>query len=183
MATINHWWQQIRLIVAVLMLLAVAGFVGAQWQQRTDANERMQLVNRFPKVRADAAASATEAANAKSAVEISGLKSENQALRDSQELLAKSVADTHEIAAYTLRFLGDRAQKTDARQAALMKQSRETTQKLDVVVQKTAVVEQTAKVAAAQSAEAASTVKEVRKDLRTATQPPLPAKPWVGGRN
>jgi hypothetical protein len=181
-AKLNHWWQQVKLPVAVGLLVIVAGFLGAQWQQRIDSEERSVLIDRFPKARAAAAASATEAADAKYAAQIKGLEGENAALRSSQALIAKSVADTHEIAAYTLRFLGDRARVTDARQATLIKKANEAALAATAAAQKTEVVEQKINVATAAATAAASTAKAVDKKLETAVQPPQPAQPWIGNR-
>ncbi|AET90691.1 hypothetical protein BYI23_B000840 [Burkholderia sp. YI23] len=101
-----------------------------------------------------------------------------QALSD----IRAQMEDTHEVVAYTLRFLGDRAKLTDARQAALIKQARQAAAAATVAAQKTEAVEQKVTVATAKAVEAASTAKAVDKKLDTAVQPPLQAQPWAGTR-
>lgn len=166
-------------ILLIMLSIFFAGMAVMYWINRA---ERMQLVNRFPQARATAAASATEAADAKYATQIASLKSENATLKQSQELIAKSVADTNQIASYTLRFLGDRAKLTDARQAALIKQTKQAAEAATVAAQKTEAVEQKVNVAASKADEAASTAKAVDKKLDTAVHPALPPQPWAGNR-
>ena len=178
MARINHWWQQIKLLVAVAMLAAVAGFIGAQWQQRVDANERAVLIDRFPIVRAQERAACTREFTA----QINGLTAVNERGAEDLAAMKQSIADTNQIVAYTLRFLGDRARLTDARQAAMIQQARQAAIAANVAAQKTEVVEQKVTVATAKAVEAASTAKAVDKKLDSAIQPPLPAQPWAGTR-
>jgi len=177
-ARINHWWQQIKLLVAVAMLILVAGFVGAQWQQRADSDERAVLIDRFPKVRAEERAACTREFTA----QIDGLKAVNERGAADLAAMKQSIADTNQIVAYTLRFLGDRARLTDARQAALIKQARAAAAAASVAAEKTEVVEQKVSVATAKAVEAASTAKAVDKKLDNAVQPMLPAQPWAGTR-
>lgn len=178
MAKINHWWMQVKLLVAVGMLIIVAGFAGAQWQQRADAEERAVLINRFPVVRADE----RKACEREFTTKVSGLESMNQQATQALLDLRSQMEDTHEVVAYTLRFLGDRAKITDARQAALIKQARQAAAAATVAAQKTDAVEAKVTVATAKAVEAASTARAVDKKLETAVQPPLPAQPWAGTR-
>lgn len=178
MARINHWWQQVKLLVAVAMLAAVAGFIGAQWQQRVDSNERTVLLDRFPKVRAEERAACTREFAAK----VEGLERVNQRGADDLAAMKQSIDATNQIVAYTLRFLGDRARLTDARQAALIKQARAAAVAANVAAQKTEAVEQKVNVATAKATEAASTAKAVDKKLDTAVQPPKSPQPWAGNR-
>jgi hypothetical protein len=177
-ARLNHWWQQSKLLVAVGLLVLVAGFLGAQWQQRVDADERAVLIGRFPKVRAEERAACTREFTAK----IEGLERVNQRGADDLAAMKQSIADTNQIVAYTLRFLGDRARLTDARQTALIKQARQAAVAASVAAQKTEVVEQKVAVATAKATEAASTAKAVDKKLDSAVQLPKPALPWAGNR-
>jgi hypothetical protein len=176
-ATINHWWRQIKLLVAVAMLILVAGFAGAQWQSRADSEERATLIARFPIVKEQERAACTREFTAK----IDGLELVNKQGGESLAALKAQMQDMHEIVAYTLRYLGDRAKLNDARQAAIIKQAREAATAANAAAQKTDVVEQKVNVATAKAVEAASTAKAVDKKLETAVQPPLPPQPWMGG--
>ena len=178
MARINHWWQQVKLLVAVGLLVLVAGFFGAQWQQRVDADERALLIDRFPKVRAEERAACTREFTA----QIEGMKAVNERGAADLAAMKQSIADTNQIVAYTLRFLGDRAKLTDARQAAVIKQARAAAAAASVAAQKTEVVEQKVSIATAKAVEAASTAKAVDKKLDRAVQPQLPAQPWAGNK-
>lgn len=179
---ISKAYKRFAGLFAILLIGVAVFFAGMATMYWINRGERMQLLGRFPAARATAAASATEAADAKYAVEIAGLKSENETLRQSQELIAKSVADTNSIAAYTLRFLGDRAKVTDARTATVLKQTREAAAAASAAAAKTEVVEQKVTVAVVKADEAASTAKAVDKKLDTAVHPALPAQPWAGNR-
>jgi Tfp pilus assembly protein PilO len=163
-ATINHWWRQIKLLVAVAMLILVAGFAGAQWQSRADSEERATLIARFPIVKEQERAACTREFTAK----IDGLELVNKQGGESLAALKAQMQDMHEIVAYTLRYLGDRAKLNDARQAAIIKQAREAATAANAAAQKTDVVEQKVNVATAKAVE-------------TAVQPPLPPQPWMGG--
>lgn len=181
---IRRAWQRFAGLASILLIMVSLFFAGMAVMYWIDRNERMQIMGRFPAARAAAAASATEAADAKYSAEISGLRAQNESLKESQALIAKSVADTNEIAAYTLRFLGDRAKINDARQAALIKQAKEAANAASVAAQRTEVVEQKVTVAANKADEAASTAKAVDKKLETATHPTavVPPTPWAGSR-
>lgn len=181
---IKRAWQRFAGLASILLIMVSLFFAGMAVMYWIDRNERMQIMGRFPAARAAAAASATEAAEAKSAIEISSLKAQNSSLRESQRLIAQSVDETHELAAYTLRFLGDRAKINDAHQAALIKQAKEAAVAATVAAKKTEVVEQKVTVAASKADEAASTAKAVDKKLDTATHPTavVPPTPWAGSR-
>jgi hypothetical protein len=160
------------------LLLSVAGFVGAQWQQRLDAEERANLVARFPIVKEQERAACTREFTAK----VDGLERVNKQATDDLAAMKQSIGDTNQIVAYTLRWLGDRAKLNDARQAVIIKQAREAAVAANAAAQKTEVVEQKVNVATAKAVEAASTAKAVDKKLETAVQPPQPAQPWIGNR-
>ncbi len=178
MAKLNHWWRQAKLLVAVVLLVLVAGFVGAQWQSRTDADERAALLNRFPIVRKQE----REACVREFSAQMAGLKALNEQGTRALDDIRLLITDTHDVAQYTLRFLGDRAKLTDARQAALIKQTRQAAAAATAAAQKTELVEQKVTVATAKAVEAATTAKAVDKKLDSAVQPPLPAQPWAGTR-
>lgn len=178
MARLKQWWIEVKLPVAVGLLAIVAGFVGAQWQQRADARERSLLLKRFPIVREQERKACEREFSAK----VDGLEKLSDqgahALADVHQL----VQDTHALAEYILRFLGDRAKVNDARQAVLIKQAKQATTAATTAAQKSAVVEQNVAIAAAKAVEAASTAKAVDRKLDTAVRPALPAQPWAGDR-
>ncbi|WP_250512714.1 hypothetical protein [Caballeronia sp. INDeC2] len=180
MPNLSQWWRASKLLIAVCLLVLVAGFAGAQWQSRADADERAVLLDRFPKVRAEERAACTREFTA----QINGLKAVNEQGASDLAAMKQSIDDTNRIVAYTLRFLGDRAKVTDARQAALIKQARQAAAAATVAAQKTEVVEQKVAVAATKADEAASAVKSVDKKLETATHPTaaVPPTPWAGSR-
>lgn len=156
-----------KLVVMVLLLASVAGFCGAQWQQRSDAQERATLISRFPIVRADE----RRACEREFAGQIAGYKD-----------LKTQMDETHELAAYTLRFLGDRARINDERQSTIIRQARDAAAAAAVAAKKTEVVEQKVNVATASAAEAASAARAVGKKLDSAVQPARSAQPWIGNR-
>lgn len=178
MAKINHWWRQAKLLVAVTLLILVAGFAGAQWQQRSDAEERATLISRFPVVRADE----RRACEREFGSQIAGLQRLNEQGSRALADLRGQMDETHEVVAYTLRYLGDRAHINDKRQAEIIAQARKAATAANVAVQKTEVVAQQVNVATAKAVEAASTAKAVDKKLDTAVQPPQPPQPWAGNR-
>ncbi len=162
----------------VLLLASVAGFIGAQWQQRADAEERATLIARFPVVRADE----RKACEREFFGEIAGLQRLNQQGTQALADIRAQMEETHELAAYTLRFLGDRAKINDARQNTIIKQARDAAAAASAAAKKSEVVEQKINVATATAAEAASTAKAVDRKLDNAVQPARPAQPWIGNR-
>jgi chromosome segregation ATPase len=134
--------------------------------------ERKALSDRIKDIRKEEYAAGV----ASSTAEIAALKKQ---IDDAGDIKAM-VSDAHEIVAYTLRFLGKRAEITDARNAALLKQSKtaaaaavEAKQSLDKVDKK--LTEQAVKVDAA-----ASAVQNVEKKLAPLPAPPQPSKGWFG---
>ncbi|SAK71358.1 hypothetical protein AWB80_03811 [Caballeronia pedi] len=178
MPNLSQWWRASKLLIAVGLLVLVAGFAGAQWQSRADADERAALLDRFPIVRKQE----REACVREFSAQVSGLKALNEQGAKALDDIRAQMEDTHEVVAYTLRFLGDRAKLTDARQAALIKQARQAAAAATAAAQKTEVVEQKVSVATAKATEAATTAKAVDKKLESAVQPPLPVQPWAGNR-
>ena len=168
-------------IITLGAIGAIAGFIASgyalgQWSGResvSQANaERQALIARFPIVRKES----YDAGVASSAAKIAALQKQ---IDDAGDIKAM-VADAHEIVAYTLRFLGKRAEIADARTAALLKQSKtaaaaavEAKQSLDKVDKK--LTEQAVKVDAA-----ASAVQNVEKKLAPPPAPAQPSKGWFG---
>lgn len=186
----NYWdrrkelWPTVKPFAAVGLLLVVAGFAGAQWQSRLDGDERAALIDRFPKVRAEAAANATQACQATFAAKMEGLSASNRQYADDMTSLKGLMQTTNDLAAYTLRFLGDRAKVADQHSAAVLKQTREATAAAVDAAQKIAPLEQKVNVAVAKVDAAASGVKSLDKKFETATRPTaaVPAQPWIGNR-
>lgn len=175
-------------IVVFAALGSIAGFSAGgyalgQWSARdaiSQANkekdqaneERKALIARFPVVRKES----YDAGAAASAAKIASLQKQIEDFGDMKAM----VADAHEIVAYTLRFLGKRAEISDRRTAELLKQTRaatanavDTKQVLEKVDKK--ITEQAAKVDAA-----ASAVQQVEKKLAPPPAPPQQSKGWFG---
>lgn len=173
-------WQRFAGLGAILFIAVSVFLAGMALMYWIGRNERMQLVDRIPQVRKNAEAAAAERYKS----EIAGLKSENATLNKSMDLIAKSVGDTHDIAAYTLRFLGDRARLTDQRNAAMMKQTKVAADAAVDAKQTAEKVDQKVNVAVVKADEAASTAKAVDKKLETATNRTalVPPTPWAGNR-
>ncbi|MDR5784052.1 hypothetical protein QCE63_32040 [Caballeronia sp. LZ065] len=177
-----RWWVLGICIIGGLAGVAAFGFFIGQWGMAVDrsewAKERAGYIKRFPEVR-------TETRNACVAEyegKVQQLQQQNQQNAQALSDLRSLITDTHDVAQYTLRFLGDRAKLTDARQATLIKQTREAAAAATVAAAKTEVVEQKVNVAASKADEAAITAKAVDKKLETAVHPALPAQPWIGNR-
>lgn len=153
--------------------LAARSAVAQANNEKDEANkERKALIARFPIVRKESYDAGAASANAK-------IASMQKQIDDFGDMKAM-VADAHEIVAYTLRFLGKRAEIADARTAALLKQSKtataaavETKQSLEKVDKK--LTEQAVKVDAA-----ASAVQNVEKKLAPPPAPAQPSKGWFG---
>lgn len=182
----NYWkcrdqiWTAAKPFVAISLLLVVAGFAGAQWQSILDSDERRALVERFPKVRKEAAAAATQACQAMFTAQITGLTGSNKQYAEDMQDLKVLMQTTNDLAAYTLRFLGARAKVADQHSAAMLKQTKEATAAAVDAAQKIAPLEQKVNAAVMKSDEAVVTTKALDKKLETATRPALPAKPWIG---
>lgn len=178
-----RWWTFVLLgIGAVMTMLATGYFLGQRGmsveradfkkERETWTAERKGYIERFPVVRKES----YDAGVASSAAKIAALQKQIDDFGDMKAM----VADAHEIVAYTLRFLGKRAEITDARAAALLKQSKtaaaaavEAKQSLDKVDKK--LTEQAVKVDAA-----ASAVQSVEKKLAPASTPAPAGKGWFG---
>ena len=184
----NYWksrgevWTSVKPFAAISLLLVVSGFAGAQWQSRLDGSERGALVARFPKVRSEATAAATQACQATFAAQVTGLTKSNKQYAEDMASLRALMQTTNDLAAYTLRFLGDRAKVADQHSAAVLKQTKEATAAAVDAAQKIVPLEQKVNVAVMKSDEAVVTTKALDKKLDTATHPVLTSKPWIGGR-
>jgi len=177
------FWVIVFGMVGAISGLIACGFWLGQWstreyvvqanREKDQANaERQALIARFPVVRKES----YEAGVAASAERIANLQKQIDDFGDMKAM----IADAHEIVAYTLRFLGKRAEIADKRTAELLRQSRvaaansvEAKQSLEKVDKKLA--EQTAKVDAA-----ASAVQQVEKKLAPPPAPPQQSKGWFG---
>jgi hypothetical protein len=103
-------------------------------------------------------------------------------LKGSQELIQKSVDDTHQLVLEMKDYMHRRAEINDRRQATIIQQTNKAAAAATTAVQKTETIEQTAKDAKANALEAAVTSKAVDEKLKSAVHPPLPAQPWAGNR-
>lgn len=184
-----RWWVFIGCLMGGFGGMLAAGYFLGQWGMSIERakwnDERIELTRRFPAVRAEERAACTREYTA----QINGLKSTAAARDALEKQTAADISDmrvlmktTNDLAAYTLRFLGDRARVNDQRSAAMLKQTREAAAAAAAAQQTTAQVEQKVNVAAVKADEAASTAKAVDRKLDTATHPALPAKPWAGSR-
>lgn len=173
-------WYRIDIYVGCLLIIVASAAAGAAGMNWFNARERMTLIERFPIVRAEERAACTREFSA----QVNGLKKLNEQGAQALIDLKSQMADTHEVVAYTLRFLGDRARVNDARTAAMLKQTRQAAAAASAAAAKTEVVEQKVAVAASKADEAASTAKATEKKLDTATHPTavVPSTPWAGNR-
>ncbi|AMM14259.1 hypothetical protein AX768_09275 [Burkholderia sp. PAMC 28687] len=182
---LKAFWHRYDLYVGNALLVAISLAVGAGLMNWFNARERSVLIDRFPVVRAEERAACTREFSA----QISGLQATGSARDELMQQVKGDMTDiktlmktTNELAAYTLRFLGDRAKVNDQRTTAMLKQTKEAAQAATVAAQKTEAVEQKVNVVAGEAHEAANTAKAVDKKLETATRPALPAKPWIGNQ-
>lgn len=173
---LTNLWHRVAGAAGIFLVFTSAVGVGAAGMYLADRNERMQLVDRFPTVRAEERAACTREFQA----QIDGLTKLHEQDSAAFADLRSQMADTHDVVTYTLRYLGDRAKVTDARTGVLLKQAREAANAAAAAQQTTAQVEKKVTVAATKADEAASTAKAVDEKLDTATRPALPAKPWAG---
>jgi hypothetical protein len=160
-------WYRISAFVGIFLLLVSAFAAGCALMYWLDKGERMQLVQRFPAVRAEERAACVR---------------EFTARLDGVADLKSQMETTNKLAQATLQFLGDRARINDKRAAVMLQQSRAAAAAATAAAQRTEQVDQKVSVAVVKADEAASTAKAVDKKLDTATHPPLPAKPWAGSR-
>jgi len=182
-----RWWVFIGCLMGGFGGMLAAGYFLGQWGMSLErakwADERTELIRHFPVVRSEERAACMREYSA----QIDGLKATAAARDERDKQTAADVADmkslmktTNDLAAYTLRFLGDRARVNDEHTAAMLKQTREAAAAATAAQKTTVQVEQKVNVAAVKADEAASTAKAVDKKLDTATHPALPAKPWAG---
>jgi len=182
-----RWWVFIACLMGGFSGMLAAGYFLGQWGmsvERADwAAERAAYIKGVPVARAEERAACMREYTA----QIDGLKATAAARDALDKQTAADVADmkslmktTNDLAAYTLRFLGDRARVNDAQSAAMLKQAREAAVAATAAQKTTVQVEQKVNVAAVKADEAASTAKAVDKKLDSATHAPLPAKPWAG---
>lgn len=182
-----RWWVFITCLMGGFSGMLAAGYFLGQWgmsAERADwAAERAGYIKSVPVARAEERAACMREYTA----QIDGMKATAAARDALDRQTAADVADmkslmktTNDLAAYTLRFLGDRARVNDAQSAAMLKQAREAAVAATAAQKTTVQVEQKVNVAAVKADEAASTAKAVDRKLDSATHAPLPAKPWAG---
>lgn len=111
---------------------------------------------------------------------IEGMQKLSKQQTDDMADMKRLMQTTNDLAAYTLRFLGDRARLSDKRDAAMLHQTQAAAEAAGQAVQAIKPLEQKVTVAAAKADEAASTAKAVDKKLDHAVQPALPSQPWIG---
>lgn len=181
------FWVVVFAAVGSIAGFSAGGFALGQWWARmsvVEANkdkdkandERNKLIARFPIVRKES----YDAGVASSAAKIASLQKQIEDFGDMKAM----IAETHELSAYTLRFLGDRAKINDQRTAAMLKQSKVAAAAAVDAKQTVEKVDQKVNVAVVKADEAASAVKSVGKKLETATHPTaaVPPTPWAGNR-
>jgi transketolase len=179
-----RWWVVGFCIIVGLFGVAAVGFFIGQWGmsiERTNwNNERAAYIKRFPEVRAET----RNACVAEYQDKVQQLQQQNQQSAQSLADLKSQMNETHELAAYTLRFLGDRAKLTDQRSAAMLKQTKVAAAAAVDAKETVEKVDQKVNVAVVKADEAASAVKSVGKKLETATHPTaaVPPTPWAGSR-
>ncbi|WP_250467618.1 hypothetical protein [Caballeronia sp. GAFFF2] len=182
---IKEIWRRVDGPVFGVVLLVACCAITYSVKDRVDAiaresweTERAAYIKRFPEVRAEERASCTREYEAK----LTGVQALSKQQADDVADMKKLMATTNDLAAYTLRFLGDRAKINDQRTAAMMKQTKVAAQAAVDAKQTAQVAEQKASVAAAKLEETATVVKSVDKKLETAQHPALPPQPWAGNR-
>lgn len=173
---LKAFWRRIDIFVLFTLVVLLAAAGGASVMNWINSRERMQLIDRFPMIRAEERAACVREFQGK----VDDLTRLNVQGAQSLADLRTQMGETQQLVASTLRFLGDRAKLTDARQAALLKQTREAAIAAASAQQASVQVEKNVAVAATKAGEAASTAQAVSKKLDTAVHPALPAKPWVG---
>ncbi|CAB3783369.1 hypothetical protein LMG28688_01633 [Paraburkholderia caffeinitolerans] len=169
-------WHRVDIFVLFAMVVMLAMAAGAAVMNWLNQRERMQLLDRFPGIRAEERASCVREFQGR----IDGLTRLNQQGAIALNDLRNQMSDTHELAVQTLTFLADRARITDASTAAMLKQARVAAQTAAATQQSTAQVEKKVTAAATKAGEAASTAQDLSRKLDAAVRAPLPAKPWVG---
>ncbi len=179
-----RWWVVGFCIIVGLFGVAAVGYFVGQWGMSVERSswqtERAGYIKRFPEVRAET----RNACVAEYEGKVQQLQQLNEQSAQSLADLKKQMDDTHELAAYTLRFLGDRARINDQRTAAMLKQSKVAAAAAVDAKQTVEKVDQKVNVAVVKADEAASAVKSVGKKLETATHPTaaVPPTPWAGNR-
>lgn len=182
---LKTFWNRYDLYVGNVLLVVTSLGVGAGVMNWLNSHERSVLIDRFPIVRAEERAACTREFSAQ-------LTSVRNAAAGSAAL-AKQTADdmtdlkalmktTNDLAAYTLRFLGDRAKHADQVNATVLKQTKVAAEAAVDAKQTAQAADQKLNVVAGEAHDAKQTAQAVDKKLETATRPALPAKPWIGNQ-
>jgi len=173
-------WTRIDSYVWNILVMLVVAATSAGLMNWFNSHQRAVLLDRFPIVRAQERLSCEK----EYAAQITGLRA-LAAERDKREAdQSKAMADLHELTAYILRFLGDRARVADRNAAVQLKEAKAAAAAAVDAKQKTEQVSAKVEVAVAKADEAASAVKQVDKKLETAVHPTaaVPPTPWIGNR-
>ena len=180
-------WTRIDSYVWNILVMLVVAATSAGLMNWFNSHQRAVLLDRFPIVRAQERLSCEKEYDAK----ISGFRAlaverdkreagQTQAMAD----LKTQAADLHELVAYILRYMGDRAKVADRNAAIQLKEAKAAAAAAVDAKQKTEQVGAKVEVAVAKADEAASAVKQVDKKLETAVHPTaaVPPTPWIGNR-
>lgn len=167
-------WRMWALVFAALGgvtgLLAAGYFIG-QWGISAERFnwkiERAAYIARYPVVRKQERESCTREYEA----QLAGVRSLSKQQTDDMADMKKQMQTTNDLAAYTLRFLGDRAKVADQHSAAVLKQTKEATAAAVDAVHKIVPLEQKVNAAVMKSDEAVVNTKALDKKLETATRP------------
>lgn len=182
---IKEFWRSTRgYFFGLVLLVACCGltYVRKDQADRGDREawqtERAAYIKRFPQVRAEERASCTREYEA----QLTGLR-ELGVERDKREAeQTKAMADLHDLTAYMLRFVGDRARIADKNAAQQLKEARVAAAAAVDAKEKTEQVNQKVEVAVAKADEAASAVKSVDQKLETAVRPTAAVPSHVWGK-
>ena len=182
------WALAIGVIGAIAGLMAAGYFIG-QWGMSAERSEwqaeRKVFIDRFPVARAEERASCTKEYESKlTGLRELGVERDKREAAQTQAMddLKAQMADMHELTAYTLRFMGDRAKVADRNAATQLKETRVAVAAAVDAKQKTEQVGAKVEVAVAKADEAASAVKSVDKKLETAVRPTAAVPSHVWGK-
>jgi hypothetical protein len=184
---IKELWRRVDGPIFAVVLLAACCAITYVVKDRVDSSaqvawqkERAGYIKRFPEVRAEERASCTREYEAK----LGGVQAVAKQQADDMTDMKSLMQTTNDLAAYTLRFLGDRAKINDQRTAAMLRQTQAATAAATSAAIKSAAVETKVAVAVVKADEAASAAKATEKKLDTATRATaaVPPTPWIGNR-
>lgn len=186
MQKIKDWrmWALVFAALGGVTGLMAAGYFVGQWgiaaERSNWQTERKAYIDRFPIVRKQERDSCTREYEA----QLAGVRSLSKQQTDDMADMKAQMKTTNDLAAYTLRFLGDRARVSDQRNAVMLKQTKVAADAAVDAKQTAEQVDKKVNVAVIKADEAASAVKSVDKKLDTATRgtAAVPSHPWIGDR-